>query len=445
MLRTMCDEGLSVFSAKFDNHNGRSVCNTTIDSSHDDRTALKPFHTPRPGHSVIEIDSSCDKILSSRKRDQRCQDLLCEGQGSDGDAGRVHLYSQFWNKSSNKLCGDLMDSSGQPKWPTTYKLFDTCKDEICPRSIPLLIGATEFGFNVREASQVCLGNDVFNFSRTQLSDCNSLSTRSNCAAHTMVDLIVSFRIFKYSQLKYKYDVAKKVNAAVKTILHPETTRKIQLKTPQQRIEAMEDIYRNLTSSIKVDTSEQLSESAFALERAFQNLRGDFEESIISFLNFIENCNQMFTTPSDDDKTESFITNLCSNSDSCFEENDADHVSCCCVQNPLLGEIWSMLDDGAILNDGEFDMCQLADIETERLAEENHFSDDVIQAYVESMKHKYGESYKGMRSCKKVPETDSPTTLAERCKLSSARSIYQKSRHFRMLICYVFSIWLIFSF
>uniref|UniRef100_A0A061SIA2 Uncharacterized protein n=1 Tax=Tetraselmis sp. GSL018 TaxID=582737 RepID=A0A061SIA2_9CHLO len=199
-------------------------------------------------------------------------------------------------------------------------------------NVPIVVGGS-WGANLEQAASVCLSEDLLRseYSKEQQEFCfsdNSIELMEKATSQFISDL----RVFKYDILAYKGDILQKSHRIAQELNNPDNVMSIDESPNPSRLNSLREAY----SDFPRDDAEgemgeiRLRASIESLRKSAKNLNSVLSVQASRFENFLTTCDRFFP------RENRFLLDMCTVSGSkCIEDSQSEHVSCCCLQNPML--------------------------------------------------------------------------------------------------------------
>ena len=216
-----------------------------------------------------------------------------------------------------------------PPYPTLDSMYDACQGFCGSTPVPVVVGSAGFGVDLESAASVCLDPNLLGspYDRSRHDRCTENATALSLMSDATAGFLAELRIFSYAVLNYKANTLNHIEAIKQRLQSQETVRAITAAERSEKAERIRAIYADLVStSPGTAILKQASES---LSRSAVNMNTIVQEQLTTFRHFTEQCNLFFP------KTPAFLSDMCTKSgNECPEVDTAEHVSCCCLVNPI---------------------------------------------------------------------------------------------------------------
>eukprot|EP00961_Rhodomonas_salina_P211526 2856098-Rhodomonas_salina.2 len=199
--------------------------------------------------------------------------------------------------------------------------------------------------------------------------------------------------FDYGTLAKASQLRELVDQAREQALDPDNARAIQLSTASQTPGVILDIYADILDVFGKDDDFQAEQLA-SLRSAFDSLKSTIDEKFDLFKEALDDCNKAVPRM---DANLNIIHDVCSQkSTTCIEDDEAAHVSCCCVYNPI-----SQMPGLSVSGMSDSTSCTFFDICSETLekinedvAEEldSQIDDSLYQDFKSKVEEEYGDYF-----------------------------------------------------
>jgi hypothetical protein len=253
------------------------------------------------------------------------------------DRSMLVAFTEYTNKSRCDTSGIEDD-----------QMWDACKT-FCKiggeqKAIPILMGSTIFGFNHDNMYDMCsaIGDVDIRSQALCKKKSNSLDRIMNHTAEFVVaaELVVSEELAlralmnqQAAALAEKLDITK--NAEFRYALQNAPRSN---KTHLMR-EKIKEFREGVSQS---ETAYTFSQALKNLDSVGKQLNKTLAKHLRSTMEYIEDCNKFFVAYGGHGE---YLLDICSQGDaqSCLEDEEAEHVGCCCIINPVLLDVTYLID------------------------------------------------------------------------------------------------------
>jgi hypothetical protein len=216
-----------------------------------------------------------------------------------------------------------------PPYPTFDSMYDACQGFCGSTPVPVVVGSAGFGVDLESAASVCLDPNLLGspYDRSRHDRCTENATALSLMSDATAGFLAELRIFSYAVLNYKANTLNHMEAIKQRLQSQETVRAITAAERSEKAETIRAIYADLVSTSPGTTI--LKQASESLSRSAVNMNIIVQEQLTTFRHFTEQCNLYFP------KTPAFLSDMCTKSgNECPEVDTAEHVSCCCLVNPI---------------------------------------------------------------------------------------------------------------
>ena len=267
------------------------------------------------------------------------------------------------------FCEDISDYNTLPK------IMDACSD-FCgdASSIPVTVGSDSFGFSLEQATGVCLSPELLgngSYSSEAERKCDNKGTDALAAMTAATTAFVeTHRVFRYAHLLFQVGVedlpslewsphaarpsrsrhAQNPHGAFSCSHQGEINHASESVATELESPAFQDLFRGTVRDKKVGVIQDVYRAALAggssgalgvklgsqidkLKGAAAALATVMEAQLDKLETFMDECNRFFP------KSPTFLKDLCrDDGPSCIDNEQGEHVACCCLKNPVAGLI-----------------------------------------------------------------------------------------------------------
>lgn len=212
-------------------------------------------------------------------------------------------------------------------------------DRFCEGGVALRLGSLTYGFNLAQVQSLCLPDaGVLKFDSDLLSRCSRWSRSFRTVEYRTADFLAQLLVFEAT--RWAYAAAARVAVRHTQDFVASQQFKDGVARAEDKVDAfihafedVDDYDLNAARVSLVEAIEILKVRADELASAMRSSMGDID-------NFFDQCSEMHTGVG---PNVEYLLDLCARSGrSCIEEDNADHVSCCCAHHPFMtfSEIFS---------------------------------------------------------------------------------------------------------
>jgi len=219
---------------------------------------------------------------------------------------------------------------------TDDEMFGECSKFCAPTGVPLLMGTTTYGFNLEEASSVCLpannSDGVLEYNETHIATCEAHGRAFNDVEAKTAGLIEKLDTFIAAKLYYTAEMTKAVQD-LQTFVRSESFNVEMDKSVDKMALFREAIKSRMVDALERSAGKQrLVSSMDALRNASEALKTSLEANLDKMRAFVEDCNDLYLATG---PQKEFLLDICAQgNEACFENEASRRVSCCCALNPV---------------------------------------------------------------------------------------------------------------
>ena len=314
--------------------------------------------------------------------------------------------------------------------------IDFCNLDGAQLGLPILLGTSEYGFNMVEMNQICVASSkqdvilINNQSRT-----NYCSARGNTLHEIKLrsaEFVTSVEGFKGQQVLYRAKM-KRLSLELQETLRSDEFKK-QMARETNKLQLLKEQFNSFASDAAAfsSASSTLGRAMQDLTDKSQALTNTVETNLDRFDEFISNCNLMLLGKGAQNE---YLLDICAQgSAACVEEDLGEHIGCCCGLNPITADGVFNIDGGGQVSRGRrlqgqrrqsLDVCAKARKDGSAAAEafkaevESLGVGDMYNAHQIELKQKYGDYH---RMCMLTTATTTTTRNNRRLEETGGASV-----------------------
>jgi len=231
------------------------------------------------------------------------------------------------------FCEDISDYNTLPK------IMDACSD-FCgdASSIPVTVGSDSFGFSLEQATGVCLSPELLGgggYSSEAERKCDNKGTDALAAMTAATTAFVeTHRVFRYAHLLFQGEINHASESVATELESPAFQDLFRGTVRDKKVGVIQDVYRAaLAGGSSGALGVKLGSQIDKLKGAAAALATVMEAQLDKLETFMDECNRFFP------KSPTFLKDLCrDDGPSCIDNEQGEHVACCCLKNPVAGLI-----------------------------------------------------------------------------------------------------------
>lgn len=244
---------------------------------------------------------------------------------TSADVGQIHVT--FAPKTTYDIC-----SLQTP--PVDYEgMMAMCSDFCAPYGIPVIMGNTQYGFNLEKMNEICVSGVHGVFTHNERDNCRETQDSLTDIQYAVANFTVQLERLAANQLKFLAMLQEeddRFNAEIKS----EFFQNLFART-QDKITAIKTAMQDTRAQIRAEQSWDMTglrQSISAVRQSAGDLRQTIRDKSDNVRWHIQHCNDLFLALGANNE---YLLDICAqNSNACIEQSHAEHVGCCCGRNPM---------------------------------------------------------------------------------------------------------------